>query len=237
MDDLSRFCCRNAGCPDHGKWDHGNLTVPTGTDRTVLGCCGAPRARPGSPSARARPCTASGYPPTRWCRCWPTWPRAPVRARPLGWSEYTGTRSPDISVRPASTPSRSTMSWWPFPLRTNSNSMRSGASWPARRRTAGRTSGAAGTAGTTWPWTRSTDWWWASEPRTRPTRWCGRASADRQAGPAAHHHGRVPGVRIGHPRGVRPVGHPTTDRAPGAHAEGSGGATGGTRVRDRAQGA
>jgi transposase-like protein len=27
-DDLSRFCCLNPECPDHGKRDHGNLTVP-----------------------------------------------------------------------------------------------------------------------------------------------------------------------------------------------------------------
>ena len=27
MDDLSRFCCQNARCPDFGKRGHGNLTV------------------------------------------------------------------------------------------------------------------------------------------------------------------------------------------------------------------
>jgi transposase-like protein len=27
MDDLSRFCCLNPGCPDHGKRGAGNLTV------------------------------------------------------------------------------------------------------------------------------------------------------------------------------------------------------------------
>ena len=27
MDDLSRFCCQNAECPDYGKRDNGNLTV------------------------------------------------------------------------------------------------------------------------------------------------------------------------------------------------------------------
>lgn len=27
MDDLSRFCCQNPQCPDHGKRDAGNLTV------------------------------------------------------------------------------------------------------------------------------------------------------------------------------------------------------------------
>jgi len=26
-DDLSRFCCQNTGCPDHGKRGGGNLTV------------------------------------------------------------------------------------------------------------------------------------------------------------------------------------------------------------------
>lgn len=28
MDDLSRFCCLNPECPDHGRRNHGNLTVP-----------------------------------------------------------------------------------------------------------------------------------------------------------------------------------------------------------------
>jgi len=27
MDDLSRFCCLNSDCPEHGKRDAGNLTV------------------------------------------------------------------------------------------------------------------------------------------------------------------------------------------------------------------
>jgi transposase-like protein len=27
MDDLSRFCCLNSGCPEHGKRGAGNLTV------------------------------------------------------------------------------------------------------------------------------------------------------------------------------------------------------------------
>ena len=42
MDDLSRFCCLNPECPDHGKRSHGNLTVPAryGPNKTrVLRCC------------------------------------------------------------------------------------------------------------------------------------------------------------------------------------------------------
>ena len=27
MDDLRRFCCQSAACPDHGRRDHGNLSV------------------------------------------------------------------------------------------------------------------------------------------------------------------------------------------------------------------
>ena len=27
MDDLRRFCCLNSDCPDHGRRDHGNLSV------------------------------------------------------------------------------------------------------------------------------------------------------------------------------------------------------------------
>jgi transposase-like protein len=40
-DDLSRFCCLNPECPDHGKRDHGNLTVPMryGTQRRRLLRC------------------------------------------------------------------------------------------------------------------------------------------------------------------------------------------------------
>ena len=41
MDDLSRFCCLNPDCPDHGKRNHGNLTVPAryGPNNTrVLRC-------------------------------------------------------------------------------------------------------------------------------------------------------------------------------------------------------
>ena len=41
MDDLSRFCCLNPDCPDHGKRNHGNLTVPAryGPNKTrVLRC-------------------------------------------------------------------------------------------------------------------------------------------------------------------------------------------------------
>jgi transposase-like protein len=41
MDDLSRFCCLNPDCSDHGKRNHGNLTVPAryGSNNTrVLRC-------------------------------------------------------------------------------------------------------------------------------------------------------------------------------------------------------
>jgi transposase-like protein len=41
MDDLSRFCCLNPACSDHGKRNHGNLTVPAryGPNKTrVLRC-------------------------------------------------------------------------------------------------------------------------------------------------------------------------------------------------------
>jgi LacI family transcriptional regulator len=42
MDDLSRFCCLNSSCPDHGKRDAGNLTVTSrygpGKSRRMLRC-------------------------------------------------------------------------------------------------------------------------------------------------------------------------------------------------------
>ena len=42
MDDLSRFCCLNPDCPDHGLRNHGNLTVPMrygpNKERRLLRC-------------------------------------------------------------------------------------------------------------------------------------------------------------------------------------------------------
>ena len=42
MDDLSRFCCLNSDCPDHGQRGTGNLTVPhlygPGKARRMLRC-------------------------------------------------------------------------------------------------------------------------------------------------------------------------------------------------------
>ncbi|OWK34638.1 helix-turn-helix domain-containing protein [Fimbriiglobus ruber] len=47
MDDLSRFCCLNETCRDHGKRGHGNLTVPMryGPNQTRLLWCSTCRTR------------------------------------------------------------------------------------------------------------------------------------------------------------------------------------------------
>jgi LacI family transcriptional regulator len=47
MDDLTRFCCLNPDCPDHGKRGHGNLTVPMryGPNQTRLLRCSTCQAR------------------------------------------------------------------------------------------------------------------------------------------------------------------------------------------------
>lgn len=47
MDDLSRFCCLNAACPDHGQRGHGNLTVPMryGPNQTRLLRCSTCKGR------------------------------------------------------------------------------------------------------------------------------------------------------------------------------------------------
>jgi transposase-like protein len=47
MDDLTRFCCLNPDCPDHGKRGHGNLTVPMryGPANTRLLRCSTCKAR------------------------------------------------------------------------------------------------------------------------------------------------------------------------------------------------
>ena len=47
MDDVSRFCCLNADCPDHGKRNYGNLTVPAryGPSNTRVLRCSTCKAR------------------------------------------------------------------------------------------------------------------------------------------------------------------------------------------------
>ena len=47
MDDLSRFCCLNSACPDHGQRNHGNLTVPAryGPNNTRVLRCSTCKAR------------------------------------------------------------------------------------------------------------------------------------------------------------------------------------------------
>ena len=47
MDDLSRFCCLQSDCPDHGKRGHGNLTVPAryGPNKTRVLRCRTCKAR------------------------------------------------------------------------------------------------------------------------------------------------------------------------------------------------
>ena len=47
MDDLSRFCCLNPRCPDHGQRGHGNLTVPMryGPNNTRLLRCSTCKGR------------------------------------------------------------------------------------------------------------------------------------------------------------------------------------------------
>ena len=47
MDDLTRFCCLNPNCPDHGKRGHGNLTVPMryGPNQTRLLRCSTCQVR------------------------------------------------------------------------------------------------------------------------------------------------------------------------------------------------
>ena len=60
MDDLSRFCCLNSGCPEYGKRGAGNLTVTSrygpGKSRRMLRCrsCKARSSeRKGTPLSRA----------------------------------------------------------------------------------------------------------------------------------------------------------------------------------------
>ena len=67
MDDLSRFCCLNSDCPEHGKRGAGNLTVTHryGPDkvRRMLRCraCKARFSeRKGTPAVRLAPAPGQG---------------------------------------------------------------------------------------------------------------------------------------------------------------------------------
>ena len=92
MDDLSRFCCLNSDCPEHGKRGAGNLTVTSrygpGKERRMLRCrvlqgsfFRAARARHSSiPDSRRRSC---------W-RFWTTYAKAVEFARPVGCASRSG---------------------------------------------------------------------------------------------------------------------------------------------------
>ena len=118
MEDLSRFCCQNQDCPDYGRRGHGNLTVCGRYGKAQQhGCSTAAPARPASPSARARPCSARTCPRRRPSRSWTPGRglRRPATARLVG---CTATRSCATAAWPASTPGDSTTSSWLFPPRT-----------------------------------------------------------------------------------------------------------------------
>ena len=85
MDDLSRFCCLNSDCPEHGKRGAGNLTVTgrygPGKARRMLRCrtCKARFSeRKGTPLFDSR------LPPEQAHAAWPICTRAAASARPNG---------------------------------------------------------------------------------------------------------------------------------------------------------
>ena len=104
---LARFCCQNPDCTDHGRRGGGNLTVCAryGKHKQIASSTAAP-ARPGSPNARARPCSARICPRRRPSRSSSTWPRAAASARPPDSSASTATPWSATAAWPATTPSR-----------------------------------------------------------------------------------------------------------------------------------
>ncbi|MDY3563010.1 hypothetical protein R5W23_004493 [Gemmata sp. JC673] len=154
MDDLSRFCCRNADCPDYGKRGHGNLTVP---------------ARYGPNSTRVRRCSTcqvrfserKGTPRygTRLSAQTVTSVLAQVAegagtrktARLVGVHRDTVTRYIRQAGQHAPQLHDELVALSP---RTNELQRDEEWSFVARqRRTVPRRTGAAGIAGTMWPWT------------------------------------------------------------------------------------
>ena len=80
MDDLSRFCCLNSECPDHGKHGAGNLTVTSrygpGKSRRMLRC----RARKARFSERKGTPLSDARLPPRSRTTWTTLFGHPVQA-------------------------------------------------------------------------------------------------------------------------------------------------------------
>ena len=116
MDDLSRFCCLNRDCSDHGKRGHGNLTVPhrSGPNNTRLLRCSTCTSRfserTGTPlfGSRLSPETVADI----------LAHAAEGPARPLGRSASTATPSPGTCEWPATTPNSGTTSPSLFPPTT-----------------------------------------------------------------------------------------------------------------------
>ena len=119
MDNLSRFCCLNYDCPDHGKRGAGNLTV-TGRygpekARRMLRCrtCKARFSeRKGTPLFDAR------LPPEKVESYWSTSPGPAASGRPGGSAGSLPTPSPATVASPARTPGTPTTNSWRFPPRT-----------------------------------------------------------------------------------------------------------------------
>ena len=117
MDDLSRFCCLNPDCSDHGKRGHGNLTVPhrSGPNNTRLLRCSTCTSRfserTGTPlfGSRLSPDTVADI----------LAHAAEGPARPLGRSASTATPSPGTCEWPATTPNSGTTSPSLFPPTTS----------------------------------------------------------------------------------------------------------------------
>ena len=119
MDDLARFCCQNPDCTLYGRRDAGNLSVCGRSASTSRSACStATPARPASPSARARRCSAAICPRRRPSPSSSTSTRAAASARPDDSSASIATPSSDWPAPPDSTPTTLTTSSWLFPPRT-----------------------------------------------------------------------------------------------------------------------
>ena len=101
MDDLGRFCCQNAACPEAGKRGQGNLSVTMRygpeKSRRLLRCS---TCKTRFSERKGTPLFAARLPTDRVVALLAHLAERSAPGRPLDSAGYTGTRCPATSARP-----------------------------------------------------------------------------------------------------------------------------------------
>ena len=228
MDDLSRFCCQNPDCPDHGKRGAGNLTVCRPLRQA--------QAHPAAllPHLQGPLLRAQGHAPVRLPaargegRLGPGAPRRGLRRPPDRPARRRATATPSSATAawPAATPATLHDELVAFSPSDPRGPVRREV--VVRRQEAGELRPATtrpmttrGTGGTTSPSTPSTGWSSASCPGHADVENVEAVvdevqAADRGAAAEADDQRRVPGLRDGDPG--RPTAQTVTPRRPAGRA-------------------